>query len=99
MPIQTKPFDPAKAFDAMAENFRHQIGDMAIRARSVTIYRDMERHQQLESFMCGVITGLIGVCFAHIAPEGRDGMMQVISSYLPQARENVEDIIDRGEVP
>lgn len=90
-------FDPSNPFDAMAETFRRQIVGIATGAYRTTIYREMTPAQKLESFMGGVLTGLVGVCFASIQPEGRDEMMKAITAYLPQAREQVEGIfIDSG---
>lgn len=86
-------FDPADAFDAMAESFKRQVADMALKAERAAIYRELDPWRQLECFMAGVVTGLVGVCFASIKPEARDEMMKVIAEYLPQARDNVEGII------
>ena len=88
------PFDPGDPFDAMSESFRRQISEMILRALDTTIYREMENPKQLECFVVGVVTGLIGVCFAHIKPESRDVMMRAIEIYLPQARLNVERMIN-----
>ena len=95
MPLQPTPFDAGDDFDAMAESFRRQVSDMALRAMDAAVYRDLDGHRQIECLMAGVVTGLIGVCFASIKPEGRDEMMRVIEAYLPQARENVEGILSR----
>lgn len=87
-------FDAGDPFDAMAESFKAQVADMALAAAKAAIYRDMEPTRQVECFMAGVMTGLLGVCFAHIMPEGRDEMMNVIEAYLPQARLNAEEMIN-----
>lgn len=87
------PFDPGDDFDAMAESFRRQVADMSLAAFDAAVYRDMDGIKQVECFMAGVVTGLVGVCFAHIEADGRDAMMAVIRAYLPQARENVEGML------
>lgn len=92
---QLKPFDPGDDFDAMAESFRRQTADMALVALDAGVFRDLPGHRQIECFMAGVVAGLIGVCFAQITPAGRDEMMKVIEAYLPQARENVEGILEQ----
>jgi hypothetical protein len=86
-------FDPGDPYDAMCENFRIQVTEAASKARRVAIYRDMSPERQLSSFMAGVLTGLISVCFASIRDEGRDVMMDGISDALPFARKQAEDII------
>lgn len=98
MRLQPKAFDPSDDFDAMAELFRRQIADMAINAPRAAVYRNLEGYRQLECFMAGVVTGLIGVCFAQIRPEGRDEMMEAITAYLPQARQNVEGMLAENAV-
>lgn len=54
--------------------------------------------RQIEYFMAGVATGLIGVCFAHIQNAGRDEMMEAITECLPQARMQAEAIIEDATV-
>jgi hypothetical protein len=89
-------FDPGDPFDAMADQFRVRIADMALDAFKIAIYRELAPSRQLECVMAGVMTGLIGVCFASIEPGGRDAMMEAIADYLPHARSNAEGIIDSG---
>lgn len=89
-----KPFDPLNPADALAETFRRQVTDIMIAAPNHPAYRACDPIQQVESFMGGVLTGLIGVLFSHIRPEGRDEIMQAIATYLPQARQNAEAMVD-----
>lgn len=86
------PFDPSDPFDAMSEMFRTQVTELALKAYKITIYRDMTSVQQLECFIAGALTGLIGVSFASIRPEGRDEMMKYIAGCLPIARLFAENI-------
>lgn len=86
-------FDPGDPYDAMCESFRLQITDIASNAYRAAIYRDMTPERQLSSFMAGVLTGLIGVCFVSIRDEGREIMMDGIHAALPFARKQAEDII------
>ena len=94
--MQQKPFDPGEPFDAMAENFRIQMANMALTASEAAIYRDLDGIRQIECFVAGVLTGLVGVCFSQIEPTkiGRDQIMRVIEHYLPHAREQVEIMLD-----
>lgn len=86
------PFDPGCPFDAMSELFRVQVTDLAIKAQKVTIYRDMDHQSQLECFIAGALTGLVGVCFASIHPEDKDAIMDYLVKCLPVARLFAEGI-------
>lgn len=90
------PFDAADPFDASADMFRRQIAEMATTALEFPGYRALGGIDQVRCLMAGIMTGLIGVCFAHIEPAGRDEMMKAIKRYLPQARENAEGIMRDG---
>lgn len=86
-------FDPGDDFDAMAESIKRQTVDLFISMENFAVWNGLGSMRQIECFMAGVTTGLIGVCFTHITPEGRDEMMKVIETYLPQARLNVEGML------
>lgn len=90
-------FDPGEPYDAMCESFRLQVAEMVLEAGRVAIYRDMTWDQQLGSFMAGTLTGLIGVCFAHIREEGRDEMIQGIIDAIPFARQQAEGVFENAE--
>lgn len=92
--VAPPPFDPSDPFDAMAESARRQVCEIAIEMMSAAVFRDLDPVRQVECLMGGMATGMIGVLFAHIVPEGRDEMMQAIIDYLPQARLNAENIHD-----
>lgn len=87
-------FDPGDPSDAMAEFFRIQVTQLAIDADKITIYRDLNPQRQLECFIAGALTGLVGVAFASIKTEGNDAMMEYITSVLPFARLQAENIRD-----
>lgn len=89
-----EPFDPADPADAMSEMFRRQVTDVALQAYKVTTYRDLDTTQQLDCFLAGALTGLIGVCLASIKSEGADAMMEHIQKCLPIARQMAESIVD-----
>jgi hypothetical protein len=90
-------FDPGDPYDAMCESFRIQVAEIASNAYRAAIYRDMTPERQLSSFMAGMLTGLIGVCFVSIRDEGRETMMEGIIHALPFARQQAEDIINEGK--
>lgn len=89
-----QPFDPGDESDAVAELFRIQVIQMALDADKVTLYRDLSPQRQLECFIAGALTGLVGVAFASIKTEGNDAMMEYIVSVLPFARLQAENIRD-----
>lgn len=89
-------FDPSDPYDAMCESFRIQVTEMASRAHRAAIYRDLSPERQLSSFMAGVLTGLIGVCFVQITDEGRDVLIEGILEALPIARQQAEDVINNA---
>lgn len=97
IPART-PFDPGDPFDAMADDFRKKIADMAFRVQEAAIYRELEPHRQMECFLAGTLSGVIGVALASIKPEGRDAMMEYVTQCLPVARTIAESILDGDEV-
>lgn len=94
------PFDPGDPFDAMAESIRRQVCDIALGMLNVGVYRDLTPGRQIECLIAGLLTGTIGALFAQIDPihsdEGRAELMRAIEAYLPQARQQAEEIIDNG---
>lgn len=88
-----KEFDPTDDADILADMFRQEVCTMAERAMKLTAYQDLTPTQQLETFMGGVLVGLVNVCFAHVQEQGRGEMMKAIKSYLPQARDQTEAML------
>lgn len=62
--MERDPFNPSDPVDAMAQSFRLQVTDMALNAYKTAIYRDMDVTRQLEVFVAGALTGLVGVALA-----------------------------------
>lgn len=91
-----KTFDPGDDFDAMAEAIRHYVLATYDEIADTAVYRDLDPHRQLECFVAGVLTGLVGIAFAHVRPEGRDEVMAFIADYMPQARMQAEAMIDQA---
>lgn len=99
MEEKLREFDPSDPFDAMTERFRREVLTLALDAGRTTIYREMTPQQQMESFIAGVLTGLVSVAFGSIHPSGRDSAMSYIAECLPMARffaEAVEASPPRG---
>jgi hypothetical protein len=86
------PFDPVDPMDAMSEMFRRQVTDIALQAYKIAMYRDLNPQQQLECFLAGAMTGIVGVALASIKTEGADAMMEYLFECLPNAREMAESI-------
>lgn len=90
---QRTAFDPGDPFDAVSDMFRRQVSEIALGAIGQRPMTDLERHRQIEAMIAGVLTGLVGVCFAHIEAGGRPAVMKAIRAYLPQARVQAEEIM------
>jgi hypothetical protein len=94
---EREPFDPADPFNIACEHFRKQTVDLLMKAERIAVYRDLDVGLQLNAFMAGVLTGLIGVCFASIREDGRDALMEALSrDLMPQARAQAEDIMNNA---
>lgn len=92
--IDREPFDAGDPTDAMSEMFRRQVTDMALGAYKISIYRELNTQQQLECFLAGALTGLVGVALASVKTGGADAVMEYIADCLPHAREMAESITD-----
>lgn len=92
--MRLEPFDATDPADLMADKFRKEVARIAQRVFKDKRYRSLSSIKRVECFMAGIATGLIGVCFAHIESAGRDAMMEAITEYLPQAREQAEAIFE-----
>lgn len=96
---EREPFNPGDPADAMSEMFRRQVTDMALEAYKLTIYREMTTTQQLECFLAGALTGIVGVALASVKTEGADAIMDYFIECLPLAREMAESIADEKGRP
>lgn len=90
------PFNPTDPFDAMCENFRRQVVDMALKADTITLYRDLGK-RQVEAFVAGTLTGLIGVALATYRPEAHAEVLQGIRGYIDDACVQTLSIIGGAE--
>lgn len=89
---ERKPFNPDDPFDAMAETIRRDISDVGLRALATTIYRDLPTEKQIECFAAGALSGVVGVLFSHVKPQGHNAIIEYLTACLPLAREIVDDI-------
>ena len=89
-------FNPTDPMDAMSEMFRRQVTDIALEAYKITLYRELNTTQQLQCFMAGALTGIVGVCLASIDTASADAMMEAIVDILPDCREMAESIVDEN---
>lgn len=94
--MKRTPFDPVDPFDAMCENFRRQVVQMVLDAEGITLYRELGA-RQLEAFVAGTLTGLVGVGMASIKPEGHKEFLRSIRGYLRHARFQTESILGNDE--
>jgi len=94
---QRKPFDAANPFEVAADKFRTELCGVASRAFNDPAFKCLDSAAQLEAWLYGALTGYVGICFAHITPDGRDAIMEEIVRYLPAARQQAEAIIASGE--
>lgn len=69
----------------MCENFRMQVVNMVIKADRIAIYRDLNAQRQLECFIAGTLTGLIGAAMGHVRPEGYEHIVKYIGECIPMA--------------
>jgi hypothetical protein len=92
-----KAYDPGEPFDAMAETFKRQIADMALDAMKATIYRELSPQRQLECFVVGTLTGIVGVCFASIDPKGWPAILDYLTDSVKFAGEQAKGIIENAE--
>lgn len=92
--MKLQPYNAAHPFERAADQIRKDIAELARRTMESKDYKALSSIEQVQCFMAGAMTAVIGVCFAHIDDAGRDAMMEAIEEYLPQARAQAEGIIE-----
>lgn len=91
------PFNPDDPFDAVADVFRRHMVNMFMATKATCPpFAELEDVRELECFLIGALTGMVGVAFAHVTPRGRDDVMQLLADYMPQARDKAEAILREG---
>lgn len=89
-----EPFDPGKPFDAMAERFRLETVEIAVRAGDAAIYREMDERQKLEALLVGIATGLM--CIGATFTSDHERLVRATQTMLPEAMEHAKAMIDGG---
>lgn len=97
MPDALEPFDESDPFNIVCEHFRKTTLEHRLRAERITLFRDLEPMEQLQAFIVGTMTGLVGAAFASIYREGRDDIMQYFVDSLPFCRQQAEAMVDKAE--
>jgi hypothetical protein len=92
--MKLQPYNAEHPFERAADQIRKDIAELATRAMESKDYKALSAIEQVQCFMAGAMTAVIGVCFAHVEDAGRDAIMEAIEEYLPQARVKAEGIIE-----
>ena len=94
-----EPFNPADPFDALADGIKSAVVDIGASAIFTPEFRGLAPERAVECFTAGVLTGLMGVLFSVCAQttESHDALERFVTSYVPQARAQAEDIAASGE--
>ena len=77
-------------FNVIANHFRNSAFDMFEKAQGITLFRELSSQLQVESFVAGVFSGVVTVCFAAIDDERRGNMMSSLVDCLMASRAVVE---------
>lgn len=96
---ERKAFDPGDAFDAMADSFRVQVAQIALDANKAAVFRELPPDKQLGCLICGIMTGLLGVGYAFVHPDGHAALRDSIRGYVDDAGHNAEDILQIRSKP
>ncbi|WP_316184697.1 hypothetical protein [Bradyrhizobium sp. SZCCHNRI1003] len=91
------PFDENDPFNRVADDLRRGVAELASRTLKTADYRGLGQTDQLQSMAAGLVTGMLGVLFAHIEDRGRDAMVEWLIDYLPQARAQAEGLFEGAE--
>lgn len=94
---QLSPFDPTDPLNRVADHYRKAIAELVSAAAAMEDNRGLSEIDQLEAFMTGAATGLIGVLFASTRRGAWDEVMTALISYLPQARAQVEGVFENAD--
>ena len=90
--MDLQPFDANDPCNRVADRLRKDVAAIVQRNMRSADYRKLTSAEQIEATAAGLMTGVIGVLFAHIEDGGRDALMEWLVGYLPQARAQAEGI-------
>lgn len=94
MTLQKTAFDPFDPVQQFADAHRKGVADLALSLESDPRFSKLSQVEKLEMCVAGLLTGVIGVAFAHIEEGGRDSLMESVENFLPEARQQAEDIME-----
>lgn len=86
-------FDPTDDVDRIADDLRRKVAEIVMDVRAAALKEGVGHAPFAIAVMAGLMTATVGTLMALMEPEGHEGLMQALEDYLPQARENAEDII------
>jgi len=84
----------AEEFDIAANQFRNGVFKLLDEAQTITVFRELTPAQQIESFVAGILAGVVATCFGCTtdkSPGSREHIMEYLDECLESARGVVED--------
>jgi len=90
-------FDASDPFDSMAESIRRATVDVILSHMKIALFRDLPPAQQLQAFVAGTMTAVLGCSFVYVTPDGRDAVEEMVTGFVRDARLNAEAIADDAE--
>ncbi len=89
-----KPFDRQDEVDALADLIRIHVANIAVGIFDAGRFSKLPAHKQIEAFVGGGLTAVIGVAFAMVAnnEDAHDAIESFVTDYVPQARALAESI-------
>ncbi len=89
----TEPLmERAELFSLMSTHFYDHLINAWNRSSGITVIREAEPRDRVESLIAGTLTGLLDVCFDAVEKENRDEIMRYLrDECLPAARSIVEE--------
>jgi hypothetical protein len=91
-------FDPTDPFQGTIEDLRQTLAlSMAAFMQAHRTYRQLDDDQQVQAIIIGGTVALMGVLSALVTPETREGLVEPVQGYIPDAWRIAQDIILNGE--
>lgn len=91
--MKLEPFDGEDPLNIVADRLRQRVAEITGEMIRSADYKRLNPVEQIEAVMAGLVTGVVGVLFAHIQESGRDALMAAMVDYLPHARAQAEGIM------
>lgn len=91
-------FDPTDPFQGTIEDLRQTLAmNMAAFMQAHRTYRKLNDDQQVQAIIIGGTVALMGILSALVTPETREGLVEPVRDYIPDAWRVAQDIIANGE--